>query len=135
MNDEYYVIFATVKRDRFLKRLLKPGFGTAAVCKKQGDKWVAINVYESHMDTFILPGVTHRSIRENGHIALHVERDSGYEHSKRVHLGMTPIRCAAVTKLYLGISAWYVWTPHQLYKYLKSGRAKKYGLRLIEEIR
>lgn len=108
----------------WLEPFFNKRFRGVSIVKEIDGSWISLHVFANvfrmektkyNYDTFLRMKRMHA-------MEVEVEID-GYDASPNRWF-MTPIRCVAIAKMMMGIHNWRIITPMQLYKYLKSGRAK-----------
>lgn len=119
--EEYYVVFTSSKHDHWLIQKQPDNFQHVYAVKKSigGRFWIIINPVVSHTHVDILPVMEYPHIRlvvEDQHNDVILPVSAFIERKERHTLCI--INCVEIVKSLLGIRAFWVWTPYQLYKYL-----------------
>ena len=121
---DYYIIFTNSQHKHWLLKRLKKKYQHVFAVKKSvgGCFWIIINPLISYTYIDIVPVLESPHIRtllidpENS-VIVPVTATIG---EKERHT-FCIINCVEIVKSLLGIRAFWVWTPYQLYKYLKRG--------------
>ena len=120
--EDYYIIFTESGSENWLiKRLRKPYQHVLAIKKSPGKRfWIVINPIISFTYVDIVP------VKDFPDIESLVDKNAvivPYTASiidKSRHT-LCVINCVEIVKSLLGIRAFWIWTPYQLYKYIKKG--------------
>lgn len=117
IKERYYVVFTRSRHRNWMIRLLNPYYQHVyAVKKSEGEQfWIVINPLSSHTDIKMLPVSEYPHIRmmtNEEDIVLTVDTDI----KKRDRHTLCIINCVEIVKSLLGIRAFWVFTPYQLYK-------------------
>ncbi len=111
-----------VFRDKTELGILKPlkrGFRHCFVILNDGKRWISVDPLSNHMDVLVhdldpdfdLPGWM--AERDCTVLAAPIARD------KMCMAPILPFSCVEAVKRVLGIHAWHILTPYQLYSYLQ----------------
>lgn len=121
--ETYYIVFTNAKHNGAFLRHLKKGFQHVFAVKKSFGKkfWIAVNPMTDYMLVDIIPTRDYPLIRDvlvdKTATVLECEVTIREKKGHRIHF----ISCVETIKALLGIRAFWVITPYQLYKYLKKG--------------
>jgi len=104
---------------------------------KRGFWHVAVTLHTPRGDILVDPRMSHIDVQRPA--AAQQWRQRGVSHDIHISVPLSnppwgvlmPATCVSVVKACLGIRAWWVLTPHQLYKYLQ----KNYPARLNHPIK
>ncbi len=121
---QWYLIFTPAKTRRWWDRWLKPGFNHVYAMRWDGFNWLIVNPRSDYLQV------------ENSAVCDHTLRDVAIgkatavmgvlcevpEGTLRSRFFAGPVTCVEVLKSLLGIRAFFVFTPWQLYKYARSRR-------------
>lgn len=103
-------------------RFLKKGFYHCLVALGDGQSWILIDPLVAQIDMIV---VGHADmdifLTKNGYRTLHVCVES--PKSRRLYL--RPYSCVETVKRFLGIQNPFLWTPYQLYLFLKNKKIGK----------
>ena len=120
----WYLIFTEVKRQRWWDRLLKPGFNHVYAMRWDGFNWLIVNPRSDFLSVEVSTICDHNlrdlAIGEaTATVGVLCEIPKGRLRS-RFFAG--PVTCVEVVKSLLGIRAWFLFTPWQLYNYARACR-------------
>lgn len=113
---EYYIGFGGGKTYWWTK-FLKKGFRHCFLMIKHNNKWLVIDHIMAYTDVAMIEGLNAaEGIKNKGYVAFKVKpnRDT----NNKLHI-FRPFTCVETVKHFLGISNPWIFTPYQLYKYLK----------------
>ena len=123
----YYIIFTESSQNHWLLKRLKREFQHVLAIKKSvgGHYWIVINPLFPYTLVDIIPVLDYPDIRTllNGHKYKTVMTVKAEVNIKERYT-LCIINCVEIIKSLLGIRAFWVWTPYQLYKYLKKHGGK-----------
>lgn len=114
------VIFRPRRGRPWWSRVLHPDFGHCGVWLSAGEFW-----FEAHSLSRGLEFGLHRGIEPREVVRLHLENGAtvvaeceviGHPTALRL---IAPFTCVEFVKRAIGVRAWWVVTPYQLFKYLK----------------
>ena len=115
---ECYVIFTKTKLNHWIFRLLDPYFQHCYIVQQDYGLWIILNSTNSitTVRTELVDDYPHIRTLCPGSVILPVTAKV-HENNYKWHLGINS--CVDVCKGFLGIKNWLIWTPYQLYNYLK----------------
>ena len=122
--EDYYIIFANTRHRHWLLKRLENKFQHVFAVKKSagGHFWIRINPLISHTCIDIVPVSQYPTI---GTLLLDPENSVVIPVTATINDNerhtLCIFNCVEVVKSLLGIRAFWIWTPYQLYKYLKEG--------------
>lgn len=97
-------------------RFLKKGFYHCLIALGDNQFWILIDPLTAQIDMIVLDQVDiERFLNRNGYKTLHVSVGNPVGH--RLHI--RPYSCVETVKKFLGIQDNSLWTPYQLYLFLK----------------
>ena len=97
-------------------RFLKKGFYHCLLALGDGQFWVLIDPLSAQIDMIVLQQVDIESfLNKNGYRTLRVSVRNPVGHRLRIR----PYSCVETVKKFLGIQRNSLWTPYQLYLFLK----------------
>ena len=109
-----YLVFRTAK-DSVFKWLLPKGFGHVFAVIERPDHKILIDSTISHSVARIYPNGYNCQLEEDDTV-LKFDRMIDITH-KNSHFGF--MSCVEVIKRFLGLTEYFIFTPHQLYRTLK----------------
>jgi hypothetical protein len=120
---EYYIVFTKSTHNSWMVKMLKPPFQHVYLIQKSqgGAFWIIVDPKASHTEMNLLP------VSEYPHVRLLCESNDVILPVKTIikpddRWTFCIINCVEIVKSFLGIRAFWVWTPKQLYNYiLKEG--------------
>lgn len=118
---EHYVVFDYSTRKKWYMKLLKPGFAHCYVMKKSdaGNFWIVINPMHSHIDIDYRSTTTFPTARDYAGEQAKIVKVTTFIDPLASTFKFGIITCVDVVMRHLGKRSWLVWTPYQLYKYLR----------------
>lgn len=124
MPDEYLVVFTDHTDIRWLK-ILRRGFRHCFVLIRFADIWISIDPLMHKTDVMRLDIPDSISLKkwfeEQGDTVIEIKVIST---TKPKPLPLAPFSCVEAVKRVLGIRQAYIFTPYQLYKFLKKKENK-----------
>ena len=115
---QYYVVFTDSKSSHWLFLLLQAPFQHCLVVRDDIDYWTVINPLCSHIDAQVYSkDLTIESLFPNSVQLSYNARLEADEMTWGLGIGS----CVDIVKRILGIRAFWIWTPYQLYKRLNHG--------------
>lgn len=118
------VVFAG-RADLKWLRVLKPGFRHCFVTLRQADRWVVYNPLSHYTEIQLLGGYGAAELADwfRGQGLRVVSCD--LREAPRVPAPWRPYTCVEAVKRVLGLRAPWIFTPWQLYRFLKDGPASR----------
>lgn len=119
---DWHVCFNEGDRPSWMDRWQKPGFHHVYAARWDGAQWI---VFQPNLATFEIRAVR---LLQSHHKARILKGKSVYVTAappttrNRVPWFLGPVTCVEFVKHLLGIRAWWILTPWQLYRYLESGK-------------
>jgi hypothetical protein len=116
---DWWLVYSDMDdQTHFMGRLFKRGFQHVLALRRDGRVWVAIHPHFSFVDVQVIredltPWAMYPEATIQHIIAM---RENAYSLSE-FHVG--PLTCVELIKSLLGIRAWYVRSPWQLYRYCR----------------
>lgn len=113
-NGRNYIIFFKQSGFKIFKSFGEFGH-VFIICKDNNNIWVGI---DPSVDGLVISSISDDQVTFFKESFIHVELTNynGYKHQ----LGLTMLKtCVGLVKATLGISNPFIWTPKQLYKYLR----------------
>ena len=102
-------------------RFLKKGFYHCLVALGDGHFWILIDPLVAQIDLIVINRADlDLFLAKNGYKTLHVS----VKDAKGRRLRLRPYSCVETVKRFLGIQNPSLWTPYQLYRYLKQKNRK-----------
>jgi hypothetical protein len=111
------VIFRQANYKKWLNAILEPGFSHVLLVIHKPNADVLIDPRIGYTETTVYPPLTDFSYLGK---AVRTTRKVEIGRLRRV---FGPLNCVEQAKAFLGISKWWIITPHQLYRELKNGRS------------
>jgi hypothetical protein len=117
-TQEYFVVFTPPEQRRWWTKWLEEGYGHCYVVWWDGFNWLRMCPELTRVVIEVLPW-DKEDVGEvcRGNTAVHIELPVTDTRKGGPWLLM-PATCVEVVKVMLGIRAWYVLTPRQLFSYL-----------------
>ena len=119
---KFYFVYEDKPEGMWWQKLLKKGYKHVFAVHFDGLFWVKMDFTIGYMDYSVLPFDYRDTIKD-----VLKGRDMTYQYVEawrqpryRVRLLFAPWTCVELMKSLLGIRAWYVMTPYQLYKYCEA---------------
>jgi len=120
----WYLIFTDVKRRRWWDRVLKPGFNHCYAMRWDGFNWLIVNPRSDFLEVEVSQICDHNlrnaAIGEATAVVSVLCQVPRGRLRSRFFAG--PVTCVEVVKSLLGIRAFFLFTPWQLYNYARSCR-------------
>lgn len=120
--EDYYIVFTESKSQYWFVKMLNPRFQHVLAIKKSagGRFWIVINPLFPYTLVDIMTVIDYPDI-------IMLLKEHKYKTVMRVKTNIINkprhtlciINCVEIIKSLLGIRAFWIWTPYQLYKYLK----------------
>ena len=124
----WYIVFGHAKNNYWFSPMLKVGFTHLYAVKFDGYNWIKVEPYTGYVDISILPFTNEHTILDvvnpDYSDILLVKRWCKRDFV-RSPLILGPVTCVEAMLSLLGIRAPLVWTPWQLYKYLRKDHGKQ----------
>ena len=98
-------------------RFLKKGFYHCLIALGDGQSWILIDPLVAQIDLIVVARADmDLFLNKNGYRTVHVR----VKNPKSRHLRLRPYSCVETVKRFLGIENPFLWTPYQLYLFLKN---------------
>lgn len=120
---EAWVVFTTPKQSHWWERFLEPGFVHCFALVRSGRRWIRMDWGYDCASLAVLNMPAYASLNEvvgPGDTVVRVLAEVRERYRAPWVFG--PVTCVEAVKAVLGIRAFWVWTPFQLYRYIRSGR-------------
>ena len=119
-----YLIYENKPDGLWWQRFLKTGYKHVFAVRFDGFFWIKTELTIGFMDSEVLPYYDHATID-----VVLKGRVCSYQYVQawrkmRYRSLFAPLSCVEGMKAMLGIRAWYVLTPYQLYKYCEANHGK-----------
>ena len=121
---DYYVCFGGNKTQWWTK-FLKKGFYHCFLLAREKDSWLIIDHVMGYTDIVYLENTDAlKTIRDKGYTV--VKAEANQNPCAKCHI-FRPFTCVETVKHFLGISNPWIFTPHQLYRYIVIHQLYKYN--------
>lgn len=119
---DYYVVFRRSKMKHWLFRWLDPYFQHCYAVKESPGKefWMVVDANTSFTDIKLLSKIDYPHIRAIEPMGVVLSVRAKIDPDKNINV-LNVFNCVEQVKALLGIRAFWVWTPYQLYKRLTNG--------------
>ena len=119
--EEYYVVFDTAHFDYWFSKRMKKGFTHCYAIKKSkgGYFWHIINPTRGSLELNLVPIEDYPTIRDCVGYGPTIVSVKAIIDTQRFRGTICLFNCVEVVKALLGIKDMWLWTPYQLYKYLR----------------
>jgi hypothetical protein len=118
--NHYYIVFGESKHEHWFIRLLPPSFQHVLAVRDDGEYWTIINPLCSHIDTrVVLKGDCADIVQLYPNSIILSHKAVLESEAMTWCLGINS--CVDVVKRVIGLRAFWVWTPRQLFKRLSHG--------------
>ena len=119
-----WIVFSNDTDIRML-HLFRRGFRHCFMMMQQNDRWILVDPRSNKTDVYLLPHPKSfnfpRYYTEQGKTVIKIP----VIHTPSKILSPFPVSCVETLKRMIGLHAWWVMTPYQLYKYLLKLQNKK----------
>ena len=119
IEQDWYVVFTKSKLKHWIFRFINPDFQHCYMVREDMGLWVIIDSSNAHttVKTELVDDYPHIRVLCPDSVILPVTVKIKGD-SYKWHLGINS--CVDVCKGCLGIDRWLIWTPYQLYNYIKN---------------
>ena len=120
---DWYIVFEHGDMPYWWAKYLHPGIRHCWALRWDGFNWIAFHPNLGHTDIEILPYGSYEDIENiridtDCSVIIHVKV---WRESTRIRsLWPTAVTCVEQIKALLGIRKWFLFTPYQLFKYLRN---------------
>tara|TARA_R110000765_G_scaffold273431_2_gene372158 strand:- start:1221 stop:1637 length:417 start_codon:yes stop_codon:yes gene_type:complete len=127
--ESWYVVFGKADHPYWWNRFLKPTWMHITLLHWDGYNWIKCEPNLAYIDISILTTVQSDTVQtitsRCGHTAVeYLARREVIGKRQKMRAVFALCNCVETAKAVLGIRAWYVFTPWQLFKYI---RRQQYG--------
>tara|TARA_R110000765_G_scaffold35457_2_gene79833 strand:+ start:2046 stop:2468 length:423 start_codon:yes stop_codon:yes gene_type:complete len=124
--ESWHVIFRGADRSYWWVRFLRPSWSHVVLVRFDGFNWIKCEPNLAYTEISIITAVESDTIdtiaSRIGHTGIEYLAKRaviGEKQTMRTPMLFAPFTCVEVAKSVLGIRAWWVWTPWQLFNYIK----------------
>lgn len=116
---EWYLVFYNVEQAYWWTRLLKPGFQHVIAYRVIAGYWLLFQPRKDFLDVEFTTYPSYLTINEIVPEGAKVLRVTAWREQKRMRYPwiIGSVTCVEMIKALLGIRAFFLWTPWQLYRY------------------
>lgn len=121
--EEWWLVFTETEERYWWNRLLRKGFRHVYAMRQQFGVWVRVNFRVPCLDVEILDIPVYTPVHLAVEPGAKVVRVLAYRNQDRVRWPWVagPVTCVETTKALLGVRRFFLWTPYQLYRYVRCG--------------
>jgi len=120
MQRDWFVVFEVAEEEHWHNKYLKMGYSHCYCIYETSGNWIAIHPHWSHTEIDISPLTTFPTIRDYAGIKARVIAYTSDIDPLKHCCTLGIMTCVDVVKRHLGIRAQFVFTPYQLYIYLRN---------------
>lgn len=118
----WYLVFIEAEAPYWWTRFFKPGFRHVYALRHDGQHWIMLQPRLDFIDIEVLPLPSYLTIQEITDSPNVIKVTAWRRPGRMRHPWIAgPVTCVEVIKGILGIRAFFLWTPWQLFKYCRSG--------------
>lgn len=126
----WYLVFTVAHREHWWDRFIRPGFNHCYAFQESGDGWLLVNPRADYLEIAHEAGAVHNGRHcfpvsagaDNDKITVIRVLAEVPKRQLRSRWFVGPVTCVEIVKGLLGIRAFYVFTPWQLYNYVRECR-------------
>jgi hypothetical protein len=119
---QYYIVFRDTPH-KLLKRILKKGFQHCFVLVNDGYGWFRLDPRNDFLKPDLLPYAADEDVTKIFPDFTKIQYIVDHKDSQLLHIVPSLLNCVTITKYIIGlrgVRSFFIWTPWQLYKYVKN---------------
>ena len=115
---DWYVVFTGSAVKHWIIRLLQPGFKHCQMVREDDGLWLIVNKTDSDLHGITELVYEYPTIRQLCPDAVILPVTTNID-TRNIQCSLGLSSCVDVCKSLLGINKFWIWTPYQLYKYVR----------------